>query len=398
MGDINIFILLAFVVFLVLTGVMLWIALRVKQGLIARERKEGEDSSDREEAFRLIKTETERLRLEMTEAMSNNNTLINQQLMQVTSQVSEQLKSVNSQLQTSSGQISDRMDNAARVIGEVKQNLGELGKSAEQIFAVGKDISSLQQILKAPKLRGELGEFFLGDLLSQILPSKNFELQYGFKSGVRVDAVIKLSQGIVPVDSKFPLENFRRIIESHTEEEKRSAKRKFIKDVKGRIDEIASAYILPDEGTFNFALMYIPAENVYYETIIKDEDFGDDNVLSSYAFAKRVIPVSPNSFYAYLQTILLGLRGLEISKEAESILSNINALTNDFERFRGDFDVLGKHIGNTRNKYEETQKRVDRFGEKLDSIAAKDKGELGDGDDDASDSDNVQSILGAENK
>jgi len=317
-----------------------------------------------------VNTQLTQVSGQMNTQLTDVATQLNKQLSQVTGQVAEQLKSITTQLQTSTGQINSRMDNAAKVVGEVKQNLGELSKATEQVYTVGKDIASLQEILRAPKLRGELGEFFLGDLLAQILPASHFELQYGFKSGARVDAVIKLHGGIVPVDSKFPLENFRKIIEAEGDREKKAAKRTFIKDVKKRIDEIADSYIIPDEKTFNFALMYIPAENVYYETIIKDEEFGEDKEISAYAFARRVVPVSPNSFYAYLQTILLGLRGMEISKKAQSILSSLETLGNDFERFTDDFDVLGRHLGNARAKHEDAQKKADRFGEKLGGLAS----------------------------
>ncbi len=365
-----------------LLAAIVWIGVTLKRSKRSNEA----------ETLLQMQRETDSLRQELNESITNNMALVgqqisqtssnvneslaqvtaqvNEQLTRITGQVNEQLSGVSTQLQSSTGQINERMDNAARVVSEVSKSLGELGKATEQVFAVGKDIAGLQEILRAPKLRGELGEYFLGDLLEQILPSTNYQLQYSFKGGARVDAVVKLSNGIVPIDSKFPLENFRKILKSHSDEEKKAARRKFIKDVKGRIDEIASSYILPDEGTFNFALMYVPAENVYYETIIKDEDFGDEKQLASYAFSKRVVPVSPNSFYAYLQTILLGLRGLEISKQAKAMLSHIESLTNDFKRFREDFDVLGKHVSNTRSKYEEAQKKIERFDEKLTGIGA----------------------------
>ena len=318
----------------------------------------------------MLQKETESLRRDLQESMNSNMSLVNQQLSNVTSQVNEQLKNVTSQVQTSTGQINDRMDNAAKVVGEVSKSLGALGEATKQVFDVGKDIASLQEILKAPKLRGELGEFFLGDLLSQILPKENYQLQYTFKSGARVDGIIKLENTIVPIDSKFPLENFVKIIEGTSDEEKKAAKRKFIKDVKNRIDEIADSYILPDEGTLNFALMYVPAENVYYETIIKDSDFGDEKQIAAYAFAKRVIPVSPNSFYAYLQTILMGLRGLEISKEAKTILKHIDSLQNEFGKFSADFETVGKHLLNARNKYDEATKKAERFTDKLGSLSS----------------------------
>jgi DNA recombination protein RmuC len=260
------------------------------------------------------------------------------------------------------------MDNAARVVGDVKKDLGELSKATQQVFDVGKDIASLQEILRSPKLRGGLGELFLGDLLAQILPPTNYKLQYTFKNGARVDAVIQLTDGLVPIDSKFPLENFRRLLESQTDEEKKANRKRFISDVKKHIDAIASQYIQPDEGTFSFALMYIPAENVYYETIIKDESFGEEKGIASYAFAKRVIPVSPNSFYAYLQTILLGLRGLEISEQAKEILSHLGRLKVDFDRFIKDFEVVGSHLNNARTKYDDAAKKLERFHDKLASL------------------------------
>ena len=305
------------------------------------------------------------LRQQMAESLTQGMSLMSQQMAQMTTQVSAQIGSVTQQLVQTTGQIGLRLDNAAKVVGEVRQNLGELSKAAEHILEVGKDISSLQEILRAPKLRGTLGELFLGDLLGQILPPNHFTLQYAFRRGEVVDAVIHLGQGLVPIDSKFPLENFRRVIESQGDEEKKASRKRFVMDLKRHIDLIATKYILPDEGTFDFALMYIPAENVYYETIIRDEAFGDEKSLSSYALARRVIPVSPSSFYAYLQAILLGLKGLRIEKSAQEIIQYLGRLQGDFSRFREDFEILGKHLNNTRSRYEEASKRLDRFGEKL---------------------------------
>ena len=315
-----------------------------------------------------MQQEVQNLRQQLSENLSANIQAINQQMANVTSHVNSQLNSVAQQLQNATGQIAQRMDNAARVVGDVKKDLGELSKATQQVFDVGKDIASLQEILRSPKLRGGLGELFLGDLLAQILPPTNYKLQYTFKNGARVDAVIQLTDGLVPIDSKFPLENFRRLLESQTDEEKKANRKRFISDVKKHIDAIASQYIQPDEGTFSFALMYIPAENVYYETIIKDESFGEEKGITSYAFAKRVIPVSPNSFYAYLQTILLGLRGLEISEQAKEILSHLGRLKVDFDRFIKDFEVVGSHLNNARTKYDDAAKKLERFHDKLASL------------------------------
>ncbi len=305
---------------------------------------------------------------EVNAQLASITTQVNSQLGVITTQVNQQLAVIGKQVQEATGQMGSRLDNAARVVGEVRQNLGELTKATERVFDVGKDIASLQEILRAPKLRGVLGELFLGDLLAQILPPTHYALQHKFKSGESVDAAISLGQGLVPVDSKFPLENFRRVIASESEEDRKAAKKKFGADVKKHVDAIATKYILPDEGTFDFALMYIPAENVYYEVILKDDAFGEDKGLCAYALAQRVIPVSPNSFYAYLQAILLGLKGLRIEKNAQEMIQHLKRLQGDFQRFREDFEVLGKHLGNTRGKYEDAAKRLDRFGEKLASV------------------------------
>jgi DNA recombination protein RmuC len=178
----------------------------------------------------------------------------------INEQVNQQLQLVNQQLQNSSGQIGQRLDTAAKVIWEVKENIGKLSKASDQIFEVGKNIASLQEILRPPKLRGGLGEQFLGELLSQILPPEFFTLQYSFLSGERVDAVVKLGERLVPIDSKFPLDNFRRLIECKTDEERKVSQKMFNRDVKKHIDDIAGKYIVPQEGTYDFALLYIPAK------------------------------------------------------------------------------------------------------------------------------------------
>src|SRR5437870_12575593 len=195
-----------------------------------------------------------------------------------------------------------------------------------------------------------MGELFLNDLLAQILPPEHFRLQHHFKNGDAVDAVILIGANFVPVDSKFPLENFRRVVEAATESERIAARKQFLRDVKRHVDAIATKYILCDEGTYDFALMYVPAENVYYETIIK-EDVGEDRQLFSYALAKRVIPVSPNSFYAYVQTILLGLRGMKVEERAQEILGELSRLRGDFAKIQENFRVLGRHLANASGSY-----------------------------------------------
>lgn len=248
-------------------------------------------------------------------------------------------------------------------------SLGELSKATEQMMEVGKTISSLEDLLKPPKLRGGMGETMLGQLLAQILPEQHYELQHSFKSGDVVDAIIRLGDSIVPIDSKFPLEPFRRLTEIENESKAQRERKAFVRTMKKHIDDIAQKYILPDEGTYDFALMFIPAENVYYETIIKDEHGGE---LFPYAVEKRVIPVSPNSFYAFLQVIVHGLKGLHIEERARAIMDHLARLQGDEARFREDFAVLGTHLKNARNKFEDADRRLSRFEDKLLAASAVD--------------------------
>ena len=299
----------------------------------------------------------------LEQRLENLNRTLLDQLNTITGQVNLRLKENMEAIQGSTKNVGERLDNAAKVVGLLQNKLGELGEATKQVFSVGKDISSLQEILRAPKLRGGLGELFLGDLLAQILPPAHYKLQYRFKSGEAVDAIVKLRDDkLVPVDSKFPLENFKKMLDTPDETDRVTFRKQFLNDVKKHIDKIAKLYILPDEGTFDFALMYIPAENVYYETILKGDD---EHSLMHYAYDRKVIPVSPNSFYVYLQAILMGLRGMQVEKSAADILKNLARLTGDLQKFKTDFELVGTHLTRAKNSYDDSVKRIDRFQDKL---------------------------------
>jgi DNA recombination protein RmuC len=295
--------------------------------------------------------------------------LMQQQIGQLTQQFGQQLQSMSFQFQKTTGDI-------GQSLGNVQSHLGKVEVVTKEVLEKARNISSLEDLLRAPKFRGGLGEFFLGDLLGQILPPAYYLLQHRFKSGEKVDAAIKLGNNLVPVDAKFPLENFKKYVQEEAAKEKEALRKKFVADVNKHVDDIASKYILPDEGTYNFALMYIPAENIYYETIIKDEAFGEEKSIFSYALQRRVIPVSPNSFYAYLQVIVLGLKGMQIEKSAQAIFQTLAQLRGDLSRFRNDFQTMGTHLANAKTRFDEAEKRLEKFTDRLDLMTGEKPAEL----------------------
>jgi DNA recombination protein RmuC len=280
---------------------------------------------------------------------------------------------MNHRLEDNTRTLNQRLDNAAhsftevgREMGKVRTEVGvaleEVKHSSSRILEVGKDVRSLQDILRSPKLRGGFGELMLEDMLSQMLPREHYSIQYAFKSGDVVDAAIHLKGGIISVDSKFPLENFRKLVEANSDEDRKQYRKLFSSDVRKHVDAIARKYIVPDEGTLDFALMYIPAENVYYEIVVKDNE-GDG--LAEYLFKKKIVPVSPNSFYAYMRTLLLGLQGMQIEKRAKEIMGNLDRLGREYDRFSKEFETLGGHISNAAKKYEEADKHLGKVEDQI---------------------------------
>jgi len=329
---------------IVITVSLIWVVIFIATVLFLTRRSNDSISKQGEDKINA-------LRSEWSETLSKNTDLILNQLNNMNNSVGSQLS------------------NTAKVFGEVRESIGSLDQKTKQIYEVGKDISSLHEILRAPKMRGGLGELFLENLLEQVMPRKDFyTLQYSFKSGERVDAVIRIGKKLVPVDSKFPMESFTRFIQAENDEDKRRAKKEFVKAIREHINSIADKYILPDEDTYDFALMYIPAENVYYEAIIKDDDFGEQRSIFSHAISRKVIPVSPNSFYAYLQVIILGLRGLGIEEKTQEVIKKMVTLRGSLEKFKADFDKIGTHIENIKSSYDRAEDRLEKFGNKLSTI------------------------------
>lgn len=292
---------------------------------------------------------------------------INQNVSNLSRSVDERLKESTKAVQQSQKNMGERLDNASKSYAEVRGQLEKMTESNKRIYDLGKDIASLQDTLKAPKLRGVWGELFLEEMLRDRFSKEQYQMQYKFKSGQTVDAVIFLrDKKFVPVDSKFSLENFKRLIEIEEELHKEKTRKIFFSDVKKRIDEIAERYIIPEEGTMNFALMYIPAENVYYEIMVRGRETGSD--LMEYALSRSVFPVSPNTFSLYLTTILGGLRGLEIEKQTQEMMTHLNALDVSFGKFSSEYQLLGKHLSHASRTYEDGEKQLDKVQTRLQGL------------------------------
>lgn len=286
-------------------------------------------------------------------------------LQQRMGQVEEQVKQ---SLDESNRSVSEKFDNSLKVIGDIKHTIGSLEETNKQMLALGKEISSIQDLLRPPQIRGGLGEFTLNNILRELLPRQNYEEQYRFRNGVIVDAVIKLGNRIVPVDSKFPLESFERYLACSDEKEKNYHLREFCRSVKSKIDDIAAKYILEDEATYNFALMYIPSENVYYQTILKDGVEVDGKSIAEYALEKRVVIVSPNSIYAYLRVIHLGLRGMQFENNIRKIMDDYSRLYKELEKFEKQFTTLGTHINHAHAVFDGAARQLNTLSAKMSMI------------------------------
>lgn len=289
-----------------------------------------------------------------------------QQQMETVRNRTEQLSaSVDKNLQSGQQTINTFLTHSGETLQQLKEQLGRLKGDSEQMVRIGQDIRTLQDILKSPKLRGQFGEHSLGSLLMNILPAEHFALQHCFRNGRVIDALIKLPDFSVPVDAKFPLSSFEKMMAVEDEERTR-LRRQFHTDVCKHIDKIADSYILPAEGTLDFAMMYIPAENVYYETIIRYDS--DKTDLLAYSTGKKVIPVSPNLLYAYLMTVVMGLRGMQIEKQASEIRANLGQLAGGLSLFLNHWEILGRHLRNAQGQYEEGQIKLNKFTLQLEQI------------------------------
>jgi len=341
-------------VVIVVAALVLWLVLQTSQ----ERRKSGLLEAQMNELRRDLQT------MAMAQAQSTG------QMATIGQSVSQRLESVTKALQdgvSNSAQIATQGQTAiANELKNTREQIGHIQKQLGEFQELGRGISSatksLEGILGGAKTRGLLGEVTLERLLEDSLPSSQYAMQYRFSSGEAADAVIFLrDKKLVAVDSKFPLDAFRRI-----EAEGAEAKRAFATAVKGHADSIARKYIVPNEGTLDLALMFVPSENVYYELLMTQDSKGEQ--LDSYCRGENIIAVSPNTLYAHLCVIHLGLRGMQIEENAMRISAGLSGIQKHMETFTDVFEKLGAHLKNAQQSYGEADKRLEKTQNTLDSL------------------------------
>lgn len=299
-------------------------------------------------------------------------TELNRTINQLQTNLGDKLERNSVNMQTS---MQKQLTESMKLVGDVSQRLTKLDETNRRVVDVADELKTLQNVLQNPKQRGVFGEYYLESVLANILPVKNFKMQYSFKDGVIADAVVFLDKGqILPVDSKFSLENYNRMVGAATKPEREELLKKVRNDLKARIDE-TSKYIRPAEGTMDFAFMFIPSESLYYDLLIGDVGTGSSaRDLIEYAFReKKVVIVSPTSFMAYLQTVLQGLRSLQIEEQAKDIQVQVGKLGRHIAAFDSFMEKLGKSLGTTVGHYNNAHKELAKVDTDVTKIAGGNK-------------------------
>lgn len=297
---------------------------------------------------------------------------LSRSIMVLQQMVGDKLEKTSLTMQTS---VQKQLSESAKLIADVTHRLTKLDETNRRVVDVADELKTLQNVLQNPKQRGVFGEYYLQSVLENVLPSTQFQMQYRFRDGVIADAAIFLDKGrVLPIDSKFSLENYNRMIQAGTKEERDRLLVKVRADLKGRIDETAK-YVRPTEKTMDFAFMFIPSESLYYDLLVHNVGTGGSaRDLIEYAFRdKKVIIVSPTSFMAYLQTVLQGLRSLQIEEQAKDIQVRVGKLGQHIARFDEYMNKLGSSLGTTVNHYNAAHKELAKVDKDIVKIAASEK-------------------------
>lgn len=319
---------------------------------IRKETAKMRDAKQDEAAFGLIKQDLKEIRDEIKESREKNIESLQQQLRQSRLAAESQIKE------------------SSQIIKDVTERLTKLDETNKQVMGFAEQLQSLQDILKNPKQRGILGEYYLEELLKNVFSPSQYQMQYEFKNGDKVDAVIFVEDKLIPVDSKFSLENYNRLVEEKDPVRRAELEKTFKNDLKARIDETAK-YIKPQEKTLDFALMFIPSEAIYYDLLINEVGAIKSNTRDLVEYAskdKKVHIISPNTFYAYLQTILRGLKAFQIQKSVIDVIKNVEKLGRHVKSYNEYMKKLGNHLSTTVNSYSSAYKEFSKIDKDVSRI------------------------------
>jgi DNA recombination protein RmuC len=284
--------------------------------------------------------------------------LLQQQIQELTRTMDQRLGESSRSIQES---MQRQLSESNKIVGDVTEKLTQLGETNKQVISFTEQLRQLQDVLKNPKQRGVLGEYYLETVLQNVLPPGSFKMQYAFENGEIVDAAVFVKDKVIPIDSKFSLENYNRMIEAHEPSEKERMRKDFINDLKLRIQETAK-YIRPAEKTTDFAFMFIPSEGIYYDLLANPAALGsEENMIQRAAGKHKVIIVSPTSFLAYLQTVLQGLKALEIEEKAIDIIKNVERLGTHIAKYEDFYQKLGNTLATTVNHYNAGYKELGKI-------------------------------------
>ncbi len=317
--------------------------------VLARKLDSFKKDDSQDKSIVLLQKQIAELTREFNERLNEQNKALREQDLNTQ-------KTIQKQFSISSKNLQDINKTTSKVVKEVTEKLTKLDETNKQVMGFADQLQSLENILKNPKQRGILGEYFLETLLGNTLSPSQYKMQYKFRDGQIVDAVIFVKEKVIPIDAKFSLENYNKIQKEENKEQREKLVKQFKMDLKKRIDE-TSKYIRPEEKTTDFSFMFIPAEGIYYNLLVyKVGSNISSKDLIEYAFEKRVIIVSPNSFFAYLQTVLQALKTLEVQESVENIIKHVRKLKRHLEVYDENMQKLGKHLGTTVNTYNSSYK------------------------------------------
>ncbi len=318
-----------------------------------------------------LKEEVQKTSSEISSKTDNSTSETKQKLTEIEKEINKTIAEISQKLSENSTNLVKDIKNTIQNVNkeftdstkDLSEKIGKIDQQLQNVEKISSEIQELQEILKPPKSRGTFGEILLENLIKDIFPKDRYDFQY-FIGTDQVDAIIKLDGKVLPIDSKFPLDNFKKFTQGN------GSKKSLINDIKKMIDDISKKYIKPDHGTTNFALMYIPSESIWYELFVNEPE------VYKYAVAKRVFPVSPNTIFAYFQVISEGLKAFEIEQDVEIVITEINALQNNIEDAIGEYETLEKHLNNAIKKVHTTKNLLEKINLKIETFGKIKKAEV----------------------